>query len=164
MLVVARALRSAGEVLGDGETGVSIARVMLNALVLPASVDQAPKVQRQPFSKLAEIARSPETAARALQILQAEEIVRPAWGGAPEGAWQLDHDYLARPVLAEMRRADLGEQRLMTALRGTALRKVVLGNDGLRFFPSPFKPASFGKTSVAACNMARLLAMRVVLR
>jgi hypothetical protein len=106
MLVVARALRSAGEVLGGGETGVSIARAMLNSLVLPASVDQPPKAQRQPFAKLVEIAGSPERATRALQILQAEEIVRPAWSGAPEGAWQLDHDYLARAVLAEMRRAD----------------------------------------------------------
>jgi hypothetical protein len=106
MLVVARALRSAGEVLGGGESGVRVAREILHSLVLPAGAEQAPKAQRQPFSKLAEIAGSPERAARALWKLQAEEIVRPAWSGAPEGAWQLDHDYLARAVLAEMRRAD----------------------------------------------------------
>jgi hypothetical protein len=50
MLVVARALRSAGEVLGAGEAGVRVARAILNLLVLPASADQPPKAQRQPFS------------------------------------------------------------------------------------------------------------------
>ena len=104
--VVARALRSAGEELGGGEPGIRAARAMLNALVLPAGADQPPKAQRQPFSKLTEIAGSPARAERALRALQAEEIVRPAGSDVPEGAWQLDHDYLARAVLAETRQAD----------------------------------------------------------
>jgi hypothetical protein len=112
-LVVARALRSAGEALGGGEAGVRTARVMLNALVLPAGADQPPKARRPPLSALAEIAGDPERAQRALQTLQADEIVRPAGGDASESAWQLDHDYLARSVLAEMRQAD----RWGTALR-----------------------------------------------
>ncbi len=121
-LVIARSLRSAGEVLGGGETGVRAARAMLNALVPSAGADKA---QRQPFSKLVKVAdSSPERVERALRTLQSEEIVRPA-GDAPEGAWQLDHDYLARAVLAEMRQAD----RWGTALRdGFALYRAAEGS------------------------------------
>lgn len=104
-LVVARALRSAGDLLGGGEAGVRAARAMLSALVLPPDADQQPKARRRAFAELADIAGSPERAQRALHTLQTEEIVRPAGGGASEGAWQLDHDYLARPVLTEMRQA-----------------------------------------------------------
>jgi hypothetical protein len=89
------------------------ARALLNAMVLPAGADQLPKAQRQPFSTLAAIVGGPEPVERTLRVLQAEEIVRPAASGSPEGAWQLDHDYLARAVLDEARQADLW---------GTALR------------------------------------------
>ena len=103
--MVARALRSAGDLLGGGEAGVRAARAMLSALVLPPDADQQPKARRRAFAELADIAGSPERAQRALHTRQTEKIVRPAGGGASEGAWQLDHDYLARPVLTEMRQA-----------------------------------------------------------
>ena len=104
-LVIARALRSAGDVLG-GEAGVWTARAILNALVLPAGADQPPKARRQPLSALARIAGDAERVQRALRLLQADEIVRTAGGDAYESAWQLDHDYLARSVIGEMRQAD----------------------------------------------------------
>src|SRR5689334_8685358 len=86
---------------------------MLNTMVLPGSPDQPAKAQRQLFSKLSEIAGTPERARSALRTLQTEEIIRPASSDNLEGAWQLDHDYLARSVLAEARQAD----RLGTTLR-----------------------------------------------
>jgi hypothetical protein len=112
-LVVARALRAAAERLGGGEAGVQAARAMLTTLVLPAGADLPPKASRQSLLELAAIAGGPERAQRALEALQADEIVRPAGGDASESAWQLDHDYLARSVLAEARQAD----RWGTALR-----------------------------------------------
>jgi hypothetical protein len=105
-LVVTRALRTAAERLGGGEAGVRAARAMLTTLVLPAGADLPPKTSRQSLSELSAIAGSPERAQRALEALQADEIVRPAGGDASESAWQLDHDYLARSVLAEARQAD----------------------------------------------------------
>ena len=116
-LVISRALRSAGASLGGEELGEPVARALLNALVLPAAPDQAPKARRRTLSELAGIAGSPERAQRALKALQSVEIVRPAGGDAAE-AWQLDHDYLARSVLTEMRRAD----PLGTALRDGFVR------------------------------------------
>ena len=43
---------------------------------------------------------------RILAALQHDEVVRPAEAVGSGDAWQLDHDYLARAVLAEARQAD----------------------------------------------------------
>jgi membrane protein implicated in regulation of membrane protease activity len=109
-LVVRRALAAAGEALGGGDQGVRTARELLGALVLPGGPDQPPKAQRKAFEALAGIAGGSEQAARALRVLQGRDIVRPVGG---EEAWQLDHDYLSRAVLAEVRRANRWGGRLV---------------------------------------------------
>lgn len=105
-LVITRALRSSSATLGGGEAGMQVARAMLNSMVLPTGSDQQPKVHRQPLSELAKIAGDRDRAQNALHILQEEEIVRPTGGYGAERAWQLDHDYIARSVIAESRQAN----------------------------------------------------------
>ena len=105
-LVIRRALEAAAGPVGGGAAGLRAARALLGALVLEPGPDQVPKAQRQPLAILAILAGGPAPASAALAVLAAREIVRPAGGDGAEPAWQLDHDYLARAVLAEARAAD----------------------------------------------------------
>lgn len=105
-LVIERALRRAGLAVGGGETGVGRARAVLGALVLPGGPNQAPKAQRAALSELSARAGDASCAEAVLAVLQQEEVVRPAEAIGGAHAWQLDHDYLARAVVAEARQAD----------------------------------------------------------
>ena len=112
-LVIARAIRRAGETASNGEVGAAAARSLLSALVLPGGPNQPPKTQRVAFGSLVEVVGNRSEATGMLLAFQADDVVRPAEGIAGESAWQLDHDYLARAVLAEARQAN----RLSFALR-----------------------------------------------
>jgi tetratricopeptide (TPR) repeat protein len=105
LLAVKSAYGKAAAKLG-GVDALARVRAMTRALVLPTGPNQAPKSQRRAFSDLAELAGGDAAARRALAELQQEDIVRPADASGVGLAWQLDHEYLARAVLAEAREAD----------------------------------------------------------
>ena len=105
-LVVSRAINRAGEMASGGEEGRRTVRAMLSALISPGGPNQPPKSQRASFSVLSNIAGDKTQYEAILSALQRDELVRPAEELSGEIAWQLDHDYLARAVLAEARQAD----------------------------------------------------------
>jgi hypothetical protein len=105
-LFISRALRRAGDAAGGGEEGRRIARAVLGELILPGDANQPPKARRASFSDLCEVASDGPRAEAVLHALQREEVVRPAESAGGGNAWQLDHDYLARAVLAESRQTD----------------------------------------------------------
>jgi hypothetical protein len=101
VLVVSRAVRRAGEAGGGGEAGLRTARIVLGGLILPGGPNQPPKGQRAPLSALSDVAGDRGRTEAILRALQDDEVVRPAEVIGGLNAWQLDHDYLARAVLAE---------------------------------------------------------------
>ncbi len=105
-LVVSRAINRAGEMASGGEEGRRTVRAMLSALISPGGPNQPPKSQRASFSVLSNIVGDKTQSEAILSALQRDELVRPAEELSGEIAWQLDHDYLARAVLAEARQAD----------------------------------------------------------
>lgn len=105
-LVVSRAVSRAGSAEGRGETGVRLVRQVLAALIFPSGPNQPPKAKRASFSDLCNIVGGSRRAETLLRMLQHDEIVRPADATNEAIAWQLDHDYLARAVLADARVAD----------------------------------------------------------
>lgn len=105
-LVISRALRRAGEAAGGGDAGSRTARALLARLILTGGPNQPPKAQRASLSVLSEVAGSTQRAEAMLALLQQDEIVRPAEAAGDSGAWQLDHDYLARAVIAEAQQSD----------------------------------------------------------
>ena len=105
-LVVSRALRRAGDVARGGDMGLRMARAMLGKLISPGGPNQPPKAQRAPLSVLSDIAGNRPHAEAILGRLQQDEVVRPAEAVGDASAWQLDHDYIARAVLAEARQSD----------------------------------------------------------
>lgn len=105
-LAISRAVRQAGDAAGGGEAGRRIVRALLGELILSGSPNQLPKARRASLSVLSEIASQRRRAEAILGALQRNEVVRPADAVSGENAWQLDHDYLARAVLAEARQAN----------------------------------------------------------
>lgn len=105
-LVISRALRRAGTAAGGGAEGRRVAGAVLGELVLPGGRDQLPKARRASLSHLYGIVHDKGRTEAILGALQHDEVVRPAEAVGSESAWQLDHDYLARAVLAEARQAD----------------------------------------------------------
>ncbi|MDN4039458.1 hypothetical protein [Massilia sp. YIM B02443] len=104
-LVIARALKTAGLAAGGGPDGARVAAAVLRAFVLEGGPEQRPKAQRAPFTQLKTIVGNASKTRAVLDALEHEEVVRPADSAGSERAWQLDHDYLARAVLAHERRA-----------------------------------------------------------
>jgi hypothetical protein len=124
-LVVSRAVSQAGDAAGGGEAGRPIVRALLSKLILSGGPNQAPKARRASLSVLTDIAGEQHRAEAILGALQRNEVVRPADTVGGEIAWQLDHDYLARAVLAEARHAN----RWTMALReGKARYEEAAGN------------------------------------
>ena len=114
-LFISHALRRAAEKARDSD-GLPLeqARALLQAMTLPGSASQAPKSLRQERTHLDTLARSPAQAERLLQALVEEDLVRPAdTSSQGRSAWQLDHDYLAKAVLAEKRQANRWHTLLM---------------------------------------------------
>ncbi|SAL82047.1 hypothetical protein AWB68_06364 [Caballeronia choica] len=105
-LFISRAISRAGDTAGGGAAGREVARAMLAALILPGGPNQPPKAKRASFTELVEIAENETRAKSVLDSLQRGEVVRPAETVSSGSAWQLDHDYLARAVLAEARQTD----------------------------------------------------------
>jgi flagellin-specific chaperone FliS len=123
-LFIARALQRAGNAVG-GADGRRIAGAVLGALVLPGGPSQPPKARRASLSQLSGIVGDVARTEAVLGILQHEEVVRPAETPGTEGAWQLDHDYLTRAVLAQAQQAN----RWAIALReGKAHYEAMAGN------------------------------------
>lgn len=100
-LFISRALKRAASAAGGGDAGLRDARAVLNELILPGGPNQAPKAQRAGITALARVTGDLERAQAIVAVLQREELVRPAEAVGDASAWQLDHDYLARAVLAE---------------------------------------------------------------
>lgn len=100
--VVTRAVQRVSEALGGGEAKGALVRRVLASLVLPGSANQAAKAQRASFEDLVSLAGNTEITRAMLLHLQAEEVVCPA----TDGAWKLDHDYLANAVLEDAKQAD----------------------------------------------------------
>ena len=116
-LVISRALGDAATAAGGGEAGLRTARAVLGSLILPGGPNQPPKARSALLSNLKEIAGDQSRTVAILKALQRDEVVRPAEVDK-KAAWQLDHDYLARPVLAEAQQAD----RWSIALRESKAR------------------------------------------
>lgn len=108
-LVVSRAVRRAST---GGEDSMRVVRAVLNELTLPASVNQVPKARRALLPHLEGLVGDQAHTAAILRSLQQDQVVRPADAGSGLTAWQLDHDYLARAVLAEARQAGRWEWAL----------------------------------------------------
>ena len=108
-LVVSRAVRRAST---GGEDSRRVVRAVLNELTLPASVNQVPKARRALLPHLEGLVGDQAHTAAILRSLQQDQVVRPADAGSGLTAWQLDHDYLARAVLAEARQAGRWEWAL----------------------------------------------------
>jgi hypothetical protein len=124
-LFIYRALRRAGDAVGGGDVGLEIVRAVLGNLILPGGPNQAPKSQRASLSTLSKVTGDSTRAETILGILQQEDVIRPAETVEGGAAWQLDHDYLARAVLAEAHQAD----RWSMALRaGKARYEEARGN------------------------------------
>jgi hypothetical protein len=106
-LVISRALLRAGAAVGPGTHNIQTARSVAGALIMPAGSSQAPKGRRVTVSALTQqiLARSDDVKL-ILHSLQRDDLARPAVTPGSAEAWQLDHDYLARAVLAEARQAD----------------------------------------------------------
>jgi flagellin-specific chaperone FliS len=105
-LVISRAIRRAGDAVGGGAAGRRSAGAVLRHLVLPGGPDQPPKAQRASLTQLCGSKRDRISTQAILDALQHEEVVRPAEAMGGESAWQLDHDYLARAVLAQVRQTN----------------------------------------------------------
>lgn len=128
-LHVERAIEAAAARIGGSTEQRGSVRALLAELILPGSPNQPAKARMAAFGTLERRVGSPDATRKVLESLQQDEIVRP---GAPTGAgeetWQLDHDYLARGVLGESRRADrwamaLREGRAKYERAGGSLRQ-----------------------------------------
>jgi translation initiation factor 1 (eIF-1/SUI1) len=104
------------------ETGAPVAevRALLGRLVEPGTGSTDPKTRDATASELADAAgpAAGVGVSAILAALERTEIVRRAPGIDGGDIWRLDHDYLARAVLAEARAAD----RYAVALREDAER------------------------------------------
>src|SRR5262249_50438256 len=105
-MVISRALQRASEAIRDREQGLRAARTLLNEMVQPGDSSQQPKARRVSLVLLTESAGKALRAEAFLRVLQEGGGVRPAGTLDGVSAWQLDHDYLARAVIAEARQAD----------------------------------------------------------
>jgi hypothetical protein len=107
-LFVSRALRRAAESARNAHgLPLAQARALLRALTQSGNANQAPKARRQDRAELNALADNPAQAEQLLQRLAHENLIRPAdTTGQHHAAWQLDHDYLAKAVLAEARLAN----------------------------------------------------------
>lgn len=124
-LVVSRAVSKSADAIGGGNAARRLVREVLGALTLPGGPDQPPKAKRAQSQELINIVGDRSRAERMLASLQSDEVIRPAEGTGAESAWRLDHDYLARAVLAERRMAD----RWAVALREGKARFDEAGDD-----------------------------------
>lgn len=75
-LVISRAVRRAGDIIGSGEAGVRAARALLGALIQPGGPSQPPKARRASLSVLCDIAGGQFPAETILRTLQGDEVVR----------------------------------------------------------------------------------------
>jgi energy-coupling factor transporter ATP-binding protein EcfA2 len=105
-LVISRSITRASDAVGGGEAGIRTVRVLLGHLILPGGPNQPPKARRTLLPDLVGVVGDLPRTEAILKVLQHDEIVRSAEAGNHSSAWQLDHDYLARSVLAEARQAD----------------------------------------------------------
>lgn len=112
-LVITRGLSRAAHAVGGGVHGRRVACAVLAELVQPAAPDQPPKARRAPLSQLHAVTGDPAVTRIILDVLQHEELVRPAESVDGAATWQLDHDYLAGAALAGARQ----ESRWSIALR-----------------------------------------------
>lgn len=107
VLAIMGALDRAQAVMGGDKAARHAARQLLAMLVLPGDASTQPKALRRTLSELRDCVGPGIDLERLLAELQAADIIRPSEGGDIEASWQLDHDYLARAVLAEQRNANL---------------------------------------------------------
>ncbi len=108
----------------SGATELQVRNLLLE--LVERGPDDAAKTRRRPDAELAMAVPDAALRARVLERLERDEIVRGAAGAADGVAdWQLDHDYLARAVLAEERAAN----RLTALLRDGAEAWEQAGSD-----------------------------------
>lgn len=107
MLAVTQAVHRAADAIGSGEANRRAVRAILGKLVLRGAVDQPPRGQRASLNDLCQASSSSvKDTSTVLESLHAAEIVRPVATSDPAEMWQLDHDYLARAVIADARQAN----------------------------------------------------------
>jgi hypothetical protein len=109
-----RAARVAG--LRDDETVLGMVAVLIDRTRQPP--DKSAPLTTRALADIVGIAD--EIAARALTQLEADEVVRKATGGEAATAWQLDHAYLAQPVLRIERERGRWLQLLSDSARACA--------------------------------------------
>ncbi len=124
-LVISRALENAVAQAGGGHVTLETARTVLSAMTLQGGPNQPPKAQRCTWLSLVGLVGSPSITRLLIDALQQDGIVRPTAGPGRDSGWQLDHDYLARAVLAESRQADRwGAELREGAARWASARKM----------------------------------------
>jgi len=115
-LFISRALQRAA-LTGRGADELALARSVLSKMVIPGSREQIPKARRASWSELCLGPEHSDSVRRIVQSLQRDEIVRPAEQSDRSEAWQLDHDYLAKAVIAEARQADRWNEHVKDGYR-----------------------------------------------
>ncbi len=110
-LYVSRALKRATEKAGGGNA-LTQTRALLNAMIDPGDARQQAKAKVVLLSKLEAIAGSKPAADAIVRALEQEELIRPSHVAGQEESWQVDHDYLARAIIAEGRQANPWGERL----------------------------------------------------
>ena len=112
VLFVARAVDRAAGKIGGTPQSKALVRKLLATFVLHGSPTQAPKSQQVLETELRTVGEKEQIDAVVGSLIR-DEVLRSAAGAA--SAWRLDHDYLARAVVAEAKRADIWQAELEDA-------------------------------------------------